>query len=352
MIRASGQKKLGEFSIAFKLAIPETGVTALFGPSGSGKTTILNCIAGLEQAADGHIAVGEHIWQDHKTKVFVPAHKRSVGYVFQDARLFPHLDVVQNIEFGLHRRKMPVDSSLLEEMLHVLGIAHLRSKRIEQLSGGEAQRVAIARAMAIKPQLLLMDEPLSGLDDARKKEVLPYLGAVQQRFGMPVIYVTHDKKEIATLADQVVVVDAGSTGEIQPVFDFFRSSSHNQMSLIDIEVVAVDKEFGLVCGAFSGGTLQLPIANAEKGQHYRVQIQATDVSIARSRSSDSSILNIFAARIERIAPTPEKKHFYDVELLVGQSYITARISTKSGNALQLQVGDQVFAQIKSTALMQ
>ena len=210
------------FSLDVDLRVPATGVTALYGPSGSGKTTLLRCVAGLERAASGFLAIGDEIWQDQTR--FVPTHQRALGYVFQDAALFPHLSVQENLEFGLRRIAAGERRVSLDEAVDLLGIRPLLSRRPGRLSGGERQRVAIARALAVSPRLLLLDEPLAALDLARKREILPYLQRLHETLQIPVLYVTHSPDEVARLADHLVVLEQGRVLADLPVQQFFDQS--------------------------------------------------------------------------------------------------------------------------------
>ena len=196
------------FTLDVALALPQTGVTALFGPSGCGKTTVLRALAGLERAA-GRVALGAEVWQDDAAGRFVPTHERAIGYVIQEAALFPHLDVRRNLAYGLKRIAPGERRIALDQVVELLGITHLLERRPDTLSGGERQRVAIARALATSPKLLLMDEPLAALDAKRKAEVLPYLDRLHAELGIPIVYVSHAIDEVARLADHLVLMDAG-----------------------------------------------------------------------------------------------------------------------------------------------
>ncbi|MFN3716821.1 MAG: molybdenum ABC transporter ATP-binding protein [Thiobacillus sp.] len=197
----------GDFHLQVELDLPARGITSLFGHSGSGKTTLLRLIAGLERAP-ATIRLGGETWQDERR--FTPPHRRPVGVVFQDAALFPHLTARQNIDFGRRRAASPMNDTELAHLVELLGIDALLDHKPARLSGGEGQRVAIARALAVKPELLLMDEPLSALDDKRRREILPYLDRLHAELDIPVLYVTHSVDEVARLADHLVVLDSGS----------------------------------------------------------------------------------------------------------------------------------------------
>ena len=203
--------KRPSFTLDIELKLPASGVTVIQGPSGCGKTTILRCIAGLEQPDEGYLRVNDKVWQDER--FFLSAYKRPIGYVFQEDSLFEHLNVLDNILFGCkERRRMPAD---MMPVIQMLGISHLLERRPAELSGGERQRAAIARALAVKPEVLLMDEPLPSLDRKRKAEILPFLEQIRDLHRTPIIYVTHDRAEAERLATRLIEVDNGSLASVQ-----------------------------------------------------------------------------------------------------------------------------------------
>ena len=200
----------GTFKLDVDLRLPSSGITVLFGHSGSGKTTLLRCIAGLQHAPQGFLSINGSIWQDSDNKLFLPTHKRSLGYVFQEANLFAHLTVLDNLAFGLKRIMQKPNTEKFKQIVELLGIEHLMARMPERLSGGERQRVAIARALVLNPEILLMDEPLASLDAKRKQEILPFLTRLHSELNIPVLYVTHSQKEVAQLADYLVLLADGN----------------------------------------------------------------------------------------------------------------------------------------------
>ena len=210
------------FSLDVAFDIPEDGVTALFGPSGCGKTTVLRCIAGLEKAR-GRVVVAGRVWQDDAAGIFVPTYARRLGYVFQEASLFDHLNVRQNLEYGMKRIRDADAAERLAHAVELLGIGHLLDRRTNELSGGERQRCAIARSLAVKPTILLMDEPLASLDNARRREILPWLEKLRKELSIPILYVTHSEEEVERLADRVVMLSQGRKTDEGPVKDVFAS---------------------------------------------------------------------------------------------------------------------------------
>jgi molybdate transport system ATP-binding protein len=208
MLRVDVEKRLGEFIVAAKFETAG-GATALFGPSGSGKTSIVNMIAGLVRPDRGRIALDDRVLFDSSARIDVPVPRRRVGYVFQEGRLFPHLTVAQNLDYGRWMSNVPRDAGERDRIVGLLDIAHLLTRRPGHLSGGERQRVAFGRALLMKPRLLLLDEPLASLDRARKLEILPYLMRLRDEARVPMVYVSHQAGEILRLASQVVRIEDG-----------------------------------------------------------------------------------------------------------------------------------------------
>ncbi|WP_271272114.1 molybdenum ABC transporter ATP-binding protein [Aliamphritea hakodatensis] len=353
-IQARFRLSRGEFDLDVDLQLPAKGVTAIFGPSGCGKTTLLRAIAGLEPQAQGELTVNDQIWQDSRTRLAV--HKRPIGYVFQEPSLFEHLSVQKNIEFGLKRSKPDSDKAIsLDAAVELLGIGHLLNRQPYQLSGGEQQRVAIARALAVSPQVLLLDEPMAALDDARKLEILPYLENLHQQLDIPLLYVSHSRDEVARLADHLVMMQAGravAEGPLETVFtrlDMPLAQGPDAETVIEAVVAGRDAAYDLSYLVFSGGRFAVAGERMPQGQRARLQIQARDVSLTLNRQSDTSILNIFPAQVEALAETSTAQ--VTVRLRIGNDLILARITCKSAAELNLQPGRQVYAQIKSVAVL-
>ncbi|MYL27980.1 MULTISPECIES: molybdenum ABC transporter ATP-binding protein [Halomonadaceae] len=343
----------GDFSLDLSLALPGAGVSAVFGPSGCGKTTLLRIMAGLERSAVGHLRVGGRTWQD--VNQFVPPHRRAVGYVFQEPSLFPHRSVEGNLRYGLRRSQGNGDNSRLEQSIELLGIRHLLARRPHQLSGGEQQRVAIARALAMEPALLLLDEPLAGLDEARRHEILPYLERLHRELVLPMIYVSHSREEVARLADHLVVMDNGrvqAEGSLTDVFarlDLAIAGQPGAETVIEGVVDDYDPRDGVVRVNSDAGPLHAVLGQLETGQPVRLQVQARDVSVALTAPQDSSILNVMPARIEDLAE--QGAGHVMLRLRVGDAVLLARVSRRSARELSLQSGLEVHAQVKSVALL-
>lgn len=343
------------------------GITALFGRSGSGKTTVVNAVAGLLRPDRGRITLGDHVLVDTQARIFLSPHRRRIGYVFQDARLFPHLNVRKNLLYG-HRG----DGRALDHIAALLGIGALLDRRPAMLSGGERQRVAIGRAILSDPALLLLDEPLAALDDARKAEILPYLERLRDETGLPMLYVSHSVPEVARLANTLVLLDAGrvtasgATAGLLADPGFAGAwGQHDTGALISARVVAQTGD-GLTRVATAAGPLFLPRIDTAPGAVLRLHIIAQDVMIALQRPEGISALNILPARVQSLR---DQGGAVLVSLALGAEesgaeesgteesgaresgeQIIARITRRSATRLQLAPGDHVHAVLKAVTL--
>jgi molybdate transport system ATP-binding protein len=354
-ILARFQLDYGEFKLDVDLQLPGTGITVLFGHSGSGKTTLLRCIAGLQRAPQGFLEINGTVWQDSEQGLFLPTHKRSLGYVFQEANLFPHLTVRDNLNYGLKRIKQNSGTVNLEQAIDLLGIGHLMERMPERLSGGERQRVAIARALALNPDILLMDEPLASLDVKRKQEILPFLSRLHQQLDIPVLYVTHSQQEVAQLADTLVILEdglalaSGPLSETQSRLDVPLAQDREAAIVWQTTVAEHEADYHLTRVDFAGGSLSLAAVDATIGTQLRVQIYARDVSIALEAPTATSILNVLPATIVGIADGRNSQSVIKVQ--VGDQALLAHITRKSALMLGLQIGMAVYVQIKGTSLL-
>lgn len=344
-----------DFELDVDLQLPGQGVTALFGPSGCGKTSCLRSLAGLERA-QGRVTVNQTVWQDDASRQWLPTHQRALGYVFQEASLFPHLSVQRNIDYGLKRTPQERRKVSKERAVELLGIAHLMDRMPATLSGGERQRVAIARALATSPEVLLMDEPLAALDAQRKAEVLPYLEQLQRRLRIPVIYVSHSMDEVARLAQHMVLLGAGkvlaqgSVTELLSSLDLPLAHGDVASSVVHAAVHDHDAADHLSTLIFDGGRLQLVMARPrELGSQVPLRVQARDVSLSLLRPEGSSILNILPVQVLGLREDGPGQVM--VSLQAGGTQLLARITQHSAKALQLQAGMPVYAQIKGMALL-
>ncbi|WP_119304629.1 molybdenum ABC transporter ATP-binding protein [Dongia deserti] len=341
----------GDFSLKVAQDFQLSGVTGLFGPSGSGKSTLLRVIAGLEARAIGRVAMKSEVWQDGHTHV--PPHRRGVGYVFQDTRLFPHLTVRGNLDYAFRRAKA-LGGPSTEEIVDALDLGTLLARRPSQISGGEKQRVAIGRALLTAPKVLLMDEPLAALDEARKADILPYLERLCDQSRVPILYVSHSVAEVARLAQHMVVLRDGRVLRTGPAAEVLSDpeavpmvGSREAGAVIEARIVA-QHEDGLTELAVSAGSLFLPRIEAAMGDALRLRIPAQDVILARTRPEGLSALNILPVTVTevKIGEGPGAV----VQLRAGQDLLLARLTRRSVAALGLKPGVAAHAVLKSVAL--
>jgi molybdate transport system ATP-binding protein len=343
------------FRLDVHCEISDDGITALFGPSGCGKTTLLRCIAGLERIAGAQIRFNDEIWQDRAQ--FVPAHRRSIGYVFQESSLFPHLDVRGNLEFGFRRVPSVQRRVRFDDAVGLLGLEALLTHRASQLSGGQRQRVAIARALLTSPQLLLMDEPVSSLDQASKAEILPHLERLHDELSIPVIYVSHALGEVMRLADHLVLLEAGrvqAAGSLQELLtrtDLPLGHSEDGGAIIEAAIEEHDPTYHLSYVGVPGGRLAISLRHLPIGHRVRLRIDARDVSLALKPPELSSITNILPARVLALSSDRDPAQVL-VRLQMGTHLLLARVTRRSAAQLGLAAGTDLYAQIKSVALME
>ncbi|HET7539449.1 MAG TPA: molybdenum ABC transporter ATP-binding protein [Polyangiaceae bacterium] len=343
------------FSLDAELSIAASGVTALFGTSGSGKTTCLRLLAGLERGRGTLHAFGE-CWQDDQRGLFIPTHQRAVGYVFQEASLFPHLNVRENLHYARVRKRPAGRAPSFDSVVALLGIEPLLRRTTDRLSGGERQRVAIARALLSAPRLLLMDEPLSALDEARKAELFPYLERLRRELSIPIVYVSHSLDEVARLADRLVLLDngrvtaAGSPSELLSRLDLPFASGEQSGVVIETQVALHDDIDGLTRLDFEGGALWLSRLSLPVGSRARVRVLARDVSLAMNHPGPSSILNVLSGYVTALSDEGPSR--VNVRLVVGTANtpLLACITRRSRDALGLAPGSAIHAQVKSVAL--
>lgn len=327
-------------------------LTALFGASGSGKTTLVNLIAGLAKPAEGRIAVDGRVLVDTEARLYVPAHRRRIGYVFQDARLFPHLSVGQNLRYGRFFTPSPERYADMAAVVDLLGIGHLLDRRPGLLSGGEKQRVAIGRALIASPKLILMDEPLAALDDARKEEILPYIERLRDETKIPIVYVSHSIAEVSRLATDAVilaggkVVTAGPVAEVLARPETLPASERDETgALVELEVVAQDEAYGLTVLRSSAAEWRLPRVERPVGAKVRVRVRARDAMIMTQRPEGISALNVLPARVAQVARGDGPDTL--ITLTSGTDRLLARVTRRSVDLLGLEAGREVFVVVKS-----
>jgi molybdate transport system ATP-binding protein len=356
-IEASLRLRRPGFLLDVDLSLPGQGVTVLLGPSGCGKTTVLRCLAGLERA-QGRVRVAGMTWQDDERGLHVPTHRRALGMVFQEASLFAHLSVQGNLLYGFRRIPAAQRRIQPDQAIGLLGIGHLMDRRPTDLSGGERQRVAIARALLTSPALLLMDEPLSALDVARKAEVLPYLAALSDS-GVPIVYVTHALDEAARLADHLVLMRegriemSGPADEVMARPDSPLARFDDACAILHATLVEQEPAPGLArltLGTDGGPALWVGGCTEAIGARVRVRVLARDVSVALSRPVDSSILNILPATVQALHDEDAASVMLRLRLADG-SALLARLTRRSVTALGLRPGLAVHAQVKGAALL-
>ncbi|MCK0163410.1 molybdenum ABC transporter ATP-binding protein [Marinobacter sp. S6332] len=346
--------KVGTFSLDVDLDLPGSGLTALFGHSGCGKTTLLRCMAGL-QGARGIVCVNGDEWQSESGTR--PVHQRPLAYVFQETSLFPHLSVKRNLMYGYRRIPQSERQISFDQAAEWLGLSHLLNRMPEKLSGGERQRVAIARALLTSPKLLLMDEPLSALDQSSKQEIMPYLEALRDNLAIPMLYVSHSTAEVARLADHIVMMDKGQViaqGPLQQIMartDQPFGLEEDAGVILDATLSERDERWHLCRADFAGGHLWLRAdENLAIGQRVRVQVLARDISLALSEQADQSIQNILPATINEIA-TEVSPGTSMVRLLAGPTPFLSRLTSRAVHSLALEPEQHVWMQIKSVAIV-
>lgn len=343
-----------EFSLKLTHKFSLSGITALFGQSGCGKSTLLRVIAGLEKGAKGHVRFGSETWQDKAH--FTRPHKRGVGFVFQDTRLFPHLNVAGNLRYAEKRARKISPEISFDEVVEAMDLGPLLSHQPTDLSGGERQRVAIARTLLTRPRLLLMDEPLAALDRGRKANLLPYIARLPEVFGIPIIYVTHSIEEVTRLADRIVALDNGSlltAGDVSETLERLElapaSGKFEAGSVLDVQVIGIDETFLLTELSVAGQTIKMPGTALRIGQPFRLRVRARDVALGITRPEGLSTRNILTGQITEIV---EEKHTAFAEVLINigdDQRLRSRITRAAVHELGLQNGMDVFALIKGIA---
>jgi molybdate transport system ATP-binding protein len=355
MISVDVSLDLGDFAldVAFD---NEAGITALFGRSGAGKSMTINLIAGLARPDRGRIVLGDRTLVDTATGTFVPPHLRRVGLVFQDARLFPHLTVRQNLVFGRWFVARAARHVALDPVVETLGIGHLLDRKPARLSGGESQRVAIGRALLTSPEILLMDEPLASLDTERKLEILPLIESLRDAFGIPIVYVSHAADEVSRLASRVVVLEGGRVVGEGPAEDVLGPALKGagfgrfaRSSVITGRLTAVDATYGLTEITHPAGKLWLAGRAGPEGREVSVVVKSTDIALSRTSAQDLSIRNTLAGTVAGIE-TDEGPIAGVSILLDGHGQLFALATRKAIDELKIRPGDRVYALIKTVAL--
>lgn len=346
-------KRLGDFALSASMTLPANGVSALFGVSGSGKTSLLRLIAGLDNPDNGVIRIGTQTLVDTQHGICIPAHQRHLGVVFQEARLFPHYRVRGNLTYGMQ----PSARARFDSIVELLGIEGLLNRLPGTLSGGEARRVAIGRALLTEPRLLLMDEPLTGLDGARKQELMDYIVRLARDIDIPIVYVSHDPDELAAIANYLVLMECGRViahGGLDQLLMRFELTEHlggfDAVSMVTATVVAHDNDYALTQLSLADGQqLTLPIVNESVGTPLRLRIPVRDVALALSQPEHISYRNKLNAVIERIGVLEHNRTAVEVSLRIGPQVLRARLTRKSHDEMGLKEGMSVVALLRSVA---
>jgi len=347
------KKSLGDFSIGVKQSLPLEGITVIFGPSGAGKSSLLKLIAGFETSDAGHLSLKDKVWFDSADKINVLPHKRNVGYMFQEGRLFPHMTVRQNLEFAVKRA---VKKLSMDKVISAFAVADLLDNSPNTLSGGERRRVALARTVLTAPDILLLDEPLTGLDRAHKREILPFIESLPRDFNIPCLYVTHDIEEVSRLADKVVVMSGGKVSAFGDTIDVLSHLDNTPLqrdydisSLFEGRITGQDTELQLMQVNIDGVMIYLPMVHqTDIGEALRIRIRARDVAIALRRPADISMRNIIEMKISNIDEDKATAHAI-ITLIFAGHRLRARITRASLKDLNLCEGQTVFALIKSVS---
>jgi molybdate transport system ATP-binding protein len=344
------------FDLQVDLQLPASGISVIYGASGSGKTTLLRCLAGLEPQSRGRVQVGEVCWQDSDRSLLLPTHRRSLGYVFQEASLFEHLNVRDNMAFGLRHVNDPEGPQRLMQLSQWLGLEHLLQRPSTSLSGGERQRVAIARALVTQPKVLLLDEPLTALDPARRLEVMPWLLRLREQLQVPMVWVTHSVDELTRLGDHLVVMDQGRVRHSGPLAETLVQlrapllPESEQGALLNGRVSQIDEAWHLARIDVAGSDLWVQDQGLVLGQDIRLRLLARDLSLNTQEPAHTSIQNHWPVRIIDVQEQDHPAQSL-VRLQHASGILLARITHRAWAQLQLQLGQQVWAQFKSVAVV-
>ncbi|HEX8757479.1 MAG TPA: molybdenum ABC transporter ATP-binding protein [Steroidobacteraceae bacterium] len=355
MLRLSVIKRREGFKLRAQLEAPTPGVVALFGRSGCGKTTLINIISGLLQPDEGRVELDGVILTDTCDRVRVPVERRRIGYVFQDSRLFPHLGVLSNLRYGLRRAPTDRGSIRLDEVVALLGLEPLLKRRPFQLSGGERQRVALGRALLAQPRLLLLDEPLSALDAARREEVLPYLETMRDQLSVPMVFVSHQLDEVLRLATHVALMEAGEIVASGTLSDISLRPELRAIvgpeavgAVLDGAVTRVAAEDGLADVQIGGGILRISVAGARVGARMRIQLLARDIILATESPRGLSVRNALEGVVTELSDDLGRAVLVKVDIGAGAT-VLSRITRNAKEALELRVGMRIWVLVKAVS---
>ncbi|MET4693945.1 molybdenum ABC transporter ATP-binding protein [Endozoicomonas lisbonensis] len=341
------------FHISLNQRLTLDGIWGVMGSSGCGKTSLLRCLAGLETGVQGRIICNSRTWLDSEQGIFLPPEQRGIGYIFQEARLFPHLNVMGNLRFARKRANPDQPALPFDDVIQQVGIGHLLERTVDKLSGGEKQRVAIARTLLNAPSLLLMDEPLASLDWSSRLSIMPCLKQIQREFKIPVVFVSHSKEEVARLADNLLRMHQGQViekGTCRQLLNRLEEqvNSDQQLSALDATVMEHDPDYGLTAIQLDQHRLYTGQMNKPAGTPVRVVLPASEISLTLEPLQSSSILNCIPAHIASLQE--QGHHHVLLRLSLGEQALICQITRKSFDALQLSAGNRVFACFKASGL--
>ncbi len=360
MLHVATQHSVGGFTLDARIANESGGVTALYGPSGAGKSTILGIVGGLVQPTHATVVVGDTTLLDTARRVHVPMEQRRIGWVFQDSRLFPHLTVADNLDYGAHRAvRLPASAAVAtierDAVIATLGIGALLSRKPHTLSGGERQRVALGRALLARPRLLLLDEPLASLDMERREEILELIDRIKREFRVPMIYVTHSLGEVLRVADHLVVLENGRVAEQGPVDRLLANAQSPSIrnrpefgAVLTGDVIEFDPARFLAVVRVGDALLQVSASTGVVGSTVRVHVPAREVILATARPARVSVRNVLPCQV--LALTPTDTGTVHVQLALGATQLVASITADAVRELELTPGIEVFALIKSASV--
>jgi molybdate transport system ATP-binding protein len=356
MIDVDIEERLGAFHLDVRFTA-DAPIVGLFGRSGAGKTSIVNAIAGIGKPSRGSIRINDDVLFDSASGIDLPPERRRIGYVFQDALLFPHLTVESNLRYGQRHRVAAERFIEWQQVVELLGLQAFLDRKPRTLSGGEKQRVAIGRALLAQPRILLMDEPLAALDVPRKIEILDYIERLRDELSIPIVYVSHSVAEVTRLADTVVVLSDGkclAVGDVDEVMGRLdlgaATDRYESGSLIEARVESHDTADRLTTLSFDGGQLHVPKLDAAVGERVRARIRSRDVSLALRRPEGISILNVLPGRVASIGQ--ETGSVVEVQVSVGSAKVNAKVTRRSVQQLNIHAGQEIFALVKAVSFDQ
>ena len=350
MLSLNFMQQQGDHQLEIDLQIPAKGITAIFGVSGAGKTSLINAISGLTQPQRGRIQLNDRLLFDAEQKIALPPEKRRIGYVFQDARLFPHYRVRGNLQYGM----APSMKAQFDSLVSLLGLEALLPRFPLSLSGGEKQRVAIGRALLTAPDMLLLDEPLASLDLPRKRELMPYLQKLTKQVDIPMLYVSHSLDEILHLADNVLVLDAGKVKAFGPLERVWSSNAMRPWlpvseltSVLRVLVLEQHPDYPMTALSLGDQHIWVSRVNQPIKTALRIRIASSDVSLALQPPQHSSIRNILPAQVVELLEVGDQ---VEVKLRIGISELWARITPWARDELGIRPDQWLYAQIKSVSV--